>query len=177
MSQSKDKKPRKKRTNYRVRTYSPEQRSAVLDVLKSNGGNVLATANQTGVPQPTVRAWARGWRCANALTLYEEKGGDLAQAAEQIAWHIAGIIPDRVHEAPLNQLAVSFGIMVDKMRILRDQPTTIGSNTTTTKDEQTERFKEIVKGMTFDERQQLRNLFERVSGRLDTGPRKVSGGS
>ena len=46
--------------------------------------------------------------------------------AEELAWLFAALIPEKVAKAPLNHLTAGFGIMVEKMKLLRGEPTTYG---------------------------------------------------
>lgn len=108
------------------RWWTDDERESILAAVNSNGGDVAKTARQLGVPDSTIRCWVKGHRCPEALQLRNEKNGDLANACEEIAWQFAAVIPRKIDDAPLNQCAVSFGIMVDKMRLLRGEYTNFG---------------------------------------------------
>jgi hypothetical protein len=62
--------------------------------------------------------------------LRHEKERDLATKCEELAWKLAEAIPDKIPDAKLGHTATSFGILVDKMRLLRDESTVITDNRT-----------------------------------------------
>ena len=53
------------------------------------------------------------------------KKGHLADECEEIAWRLAQAMPEKIGKASLSQMATSFGIMIDKMQLLRGLPTSI----------------------------------------------------
>lgn len=130
------KKPAKKRalpvrasksiTSNGRRYWTDDERYSVLAAVDANGGDVAKTARETGVPDSTIRCWRLGHRCPEALQLRDEKKGNLANACEELAWLFASEIPRKVDKAPLNHLTAGLGIMVEKTRLLRGEPTTYG---------------------------------------------------
>jgi hypothetical protein len=92
-------------------------------VLTANGGNLSATAIDTGIPYHTLRHWAAGDRHPEAIQMAKEKMQPLADRLEEIASLLAEGMDDpvKIRKAPLNQLAVALGILVDKVRLLRGQ--------------------------------------------------------
>jgi transposase-like protein len=152
------------------RVYSQEDRAATLAALKANGGNLKKTATQAGVPARTLRRWRDG----QALMTAQEsrvatqrppkKEGDmppvppgavpaglLAQAeaaldakCEAIAHQAAGLLAEKLHAASPAQLAVILGVMVDKMRLLRDGATSIsGTAESLTDEERLDRLRKL----------------------------------
>lgn len=107
------------------RWYGDDERGLILAALAANGGNVNKTAREHGIPEPTLRAWASGWRCPRALQLYEDKKKDLARAAHEIAWQMAAEIPEDAATGTFREKATVFGIMVDKMLVLVGRPNNI----------------------------------------------------
>lgn len=106
--------------------WSDDERASIMAVLDSNGGDVAKTSRETGVPYFTIYTWKKGERCGEAYALRNEKKGDLANACEELAWLCASLIPRKVHDAPLNHLSSTFGVMVEKMKLLRGEYTTYG---------------------------------------------------
>ena len=106
------------------RHYSDEDKAAALAALRANAGNVARTARQVGVPEPTLRQWAKGLRAAPPAQLSERKKADLADRMEEIARALLDrVTPERMDDATVQQLLTSAGIAIDKMRLLRNQPT------------------------------------------------------
>lgn len=114
------------------RDYSAEFKAKALVTLKANDNNILRTAHQLGIPEPTLRRWiANGG--PRDHTLQERKSADLANEFEDIAFQVTGIArdrlsdPDKADKINFQQLMTGGGIAVDKMRILRELPTSIVS--------------------------------------------------
>ncbi len=108
------------------RSYSDEEKASALAALAANGGNVQLTARQVGVPRKTLEVWSKGNCCSPAVAnIRHQKTEDLADRLEDLAHQLANAIPGKIPTADLKQLSVSLGIAVDKMRLLREQPTSI----------------------------------------------------
>lgn len=103
-------------------TYTPEQRAAALAALQANGGNVGKTAKQVGIPPRTIRGWAGGKNPAGQPLIKRVKD-DMAGAIEGIAWRVITRMRKRdvLGKASLPQLAVTLGICVEKMKLLRGE--------------------------------------------------------
>lgn len=111
------------------RSYTDEQIANALAILKSNGGNLLATERDTGIPRQTIREWsANGRRDSqqvreirqekeqNILTLYGNAERGLLEHA---------IKPEII--ADMDGLAAmkAAGIARDKIQLMTGQPTSI----------------------------------------------------
>ena len=108
------------------RSYSDEQKASALAALAANGGNAKLTAAQIGVPRTTLLKWASGEGVHASVTdIGHEKKQGLADRLEGLAHRLVDAIPGKIAEADLKQLSVSLGIALDKMRLLREQPTSI----------------------------------------------------
>ena len=55
---------------------------------------------------------------------YQRAAGALDKKLEDLAHRIVDLMPDRIDGASLQQLAVTLGITIEKMRLLREQSTT-----------------------------------------------------
>ena len=108
------------------RSYSDEEKASALAALAANGGDVLLTSKQVGVPRKTLEDWSKGRGvCSAVADIRQEKKQDLADRLEDLAHRLVDAIPGKVAQADLKQLGVCLGIAVDKMRLLREQPTSI----------------------------------------------------
>src|SRR5262249_30829638 len=85
------------------------------------------TAAQLGIPKGTLENWASARRHPEACQMAVEKKTALAGRLEDLAHLLLDEMarPDKRKGASLQQCATSFGIAVDKMRLLREQPTVI----------------------------------------------------
>jgi hypothetical protein len=108
------------------RNYSDEDRANALAALDANGGNLMRTARQLGTPRKTLAEWARGRVPAAVADLRHQKRGDLADRLEAVAHELLDALPAKIKDAPLNQLAVALGILIDKLILLRRQSATPG---------------------------------------------------
>lgn len=120
--------PRKQK---RRRRYSDQDRQEALAALAANGGNLDRTARQLGIPRATLQAWRDGARHPEAAESAAPKKAALADRLEELAHKLldAACEPGRLAGASLQQVATSLGIALDKMRLLRGQPTQIGEQT------------------------------------------------
>lgn len=100
--------------------YTDEEREAILAVLEVNGGDTETTAAQTGVHQNTLIRWR------DELTkLGDKKRAALADRMEELAHILIDAIPAKVTVSGLNHIAVTLGIVTEKMLLLRGEPTSI----------------------------------------------------
>jgi hypothetical protein len=109
------------------RRYSDDDRANALAALAANGGNVERTATQLGIPQSTLRHWVDGDRHPEALQMGEQKKGPLADTLEVVAFALAGDLADPARRAgaKVPDLALALAIVIDKMRLLREQATSL----------------------------------------------------
>jgi transposase-like protein len=159
------KKLRAARTDCAGRTWwSDEERLSLLAALNANGGDVPKTARETGVSYYTLRAWSVGARCPEALQLSQDKNHKLADACEELAWLFAAHVPRKVDKAPLNHLTAGIGIMVEKMKLLRGEPTNYGRTDNTNRNVSVN-----LERLPPDERPAFLRALALVTGRLDVG--------
>ena len=104
--------------------YPPERKAEVLALLSANNNNLSKTASESGITLSTIQYWVAN---KDRFTdLRNEKQADLANIAEINAKRLGlSINTMDLSEVPLNHQATAFGIMVDKMQLLRNQPTSI----------------------------------------------------
>lgn len=107
--------------------YSPERKAEVIALVEANGGNVKRTADQTGIQYSTIQYWLSHPGRFNEFR--QEKRVALADLAENNAYKLGfSIATQDLTDVPLNHRATAFGIMVDKMQLLRGLPTNISEN-------------------------------------------------
>lgn len=124
------------------RSYTPEDKAASLAALAANGGNLAKTAAQVGVPRKTLAEWQKQQTPRGGVA---DASPPKKAAAEQVAKLLPGAKvalsdrleqvasalvdkmddPEKIAAATLSQLAVAAGVAIDKMRLLREQPTSI----------------------------------------------------
>lgn len=116
-------KPRPPR-NYR--RYSDAFRAAALAALDANGGNVKRTARELGIPYRTLAEWVAGRNPVSAEDR-AQKRVELADAVEHACDALThGIVAAvKAGKASVQEMAVALGISVEKLLLLRNQPTSI----------------------------------------------------
>ena len=113
------------------RQYSDEEKASALAALDANRGNVKATAQVLRIPASTLTRWRDGEGVVPAVAdMREIKKADLADRLEDLAHLITDTMPNKLADADLQKLATSLGITIDKMRLLREQATSISQNLT-----------------------------------------------
>jgi transposase-like protein len=107
--------------------YSIERKAEILALVEANGGNLKRTADQTGIQYSTLQYWQANKQRFNELR--QQKELDLASKFESNAHLLVNSISEHdLSTASLSQKATAAGIMVDKMQLLRSQPTQITAN-------------------------------------------------
>ena len=120
----------KKQRNRRV--YSDREKAEALAIYDACG-NLSETSRNTGIPDATLSDWISGKRGVSSPDLPKlrnEKGQNLSDSFERIAVEACHVAQARLtgkqaNEIPFNHLMTGAGIAVDKMQLLRGQPTTI----------------------------------------------------
>jgi hypothetical protein len=111
------------------RTYSDDFIAHALAMVKANGGNVLKTSLELGIPRLTLYGWYRQTRrnTPEIEQLQHEKAANLAKRFETAAGLYLDHAMDPVSIGVLNGLEATkaAAINVDKMQLLRGQPTSI----------------------------------------------------
>lgn len=120
-----------------TRTYTDEQIAATLAALAANGGNVSKTAQTTGIPRKTICEWRDGtWRKDVTPALVEKKKKDLGDAIERLALKLCAVVSRRIKrncDDSAKDLLIGLGVAVDKLLLIRGEPTSISrSNTAST---------------------------------------------
>lgn len=109
----------------KIRTYTDVEKAEALLAVDANGGNVSLTARQLGIPGRTLATWVKGRVHPEIVKSCEAKRAPLADRLEELAHKLIDAIPGKIEKAKMQEVSVSAGIALDKMRLLRDQPTGI----------------------------------------------------
>ena len=107
------------------RRYSDEEKANALAALAANNGNVHLTAEQLSIPRTTLLQWANGNCHPDVVVASTGKKGPLADYLEDLVYDITGVLRGKLADTDAKDLFIGVGICVDKIRILRDQPTAI----------------------------------------------------
>lgn len=108
------------------RKYSDREKAEAL-ALHDSGTTLTELSKITGIPDSTLSQWINGRNGMNAdiPQLRVEQKGILADEIENVVWQLLHAIPSKIKKAGLGAVSTSMGIGIDKVRLLRDQPTVI----------------------------------------------------
>ncbi len=127
------------------RRYSEDDKATTLAVLQSCNGNVTRTARETGIPAATISKWRDGKHINESVTeMCDIKKGELKDRFEVIAHSLVDAIPGAIAGANLQQITTSLAIAIDKMLLLKGQPTAITNTSNLTDQQRAERAAEII---------------------------------
>jgi len=109
------------------RDYSVELKAAVIEACENNNGNTLATAKLFNIPQTTVYEWVK-----HSGRFNEIRKASATNLADRIE-HLANKNIDSVEVHDLSTVSYadkvrSLGVLIDKMQLLRGNPTQITEN-------------------------------------------------
>jgi len=107
-------------------TYTDQDKAAALAYLQSKGWRIAEAARDLGVPKSTLQGWAAGeWLPPAVREKYGEIKESLSSKLENIAHQLIDAIPDTIPNASLKDLGAILAVVIDKMRLLREEPTAI----------------------------------------------------
>jgi len=117
------------------RRYSDKERAAVLAALLANGGNVLRTSRDTGIPRKTIELWGKEQSTGNLLpgvaAECQGKKEELSAIFERVARiylkHAEG--DEIVAETKGKDAIIAAATATDKHQLLEGKPTQISSST------------------------------------------------
>ncbi len=114
---------RQRARKYRV--YSDLEIAETLAALDANGGNVYATVRQTGVPETTIRQWAKGLCRPVTAELREQAKSVLSDHAETMVWKLLEHADENYERMHPSQAIVGAAILIDKIAVLRGEATQV----------------------------------------------------
>lgn len=112
------------------KTYTEEEKAAALTIFDACGGALREAARKANVPIKTLHDWTQE-RGINEFVrfLRTQQKTTLLDIAEKAAYGLAEVIFARTQNpSPFDktsELSVSFGIIVDKILLLKGEPTSI----------------------------------------------------
>lgn len=99
-------------------SYSEQDKARVFLALTANDGNVKRTARETGVPETTVRNFKREFEDnppSQELVQQEFETGDYVAELETLRKELSVALRRKIPDMTGHQLAVSYGIIDDKL--------------------------------------------------------------
>lgn len=108
--------------------YSEDDKAAALAFLEAHDGNTFKAANELDIPETTLRAWKNGMGVHPNIALKcEVKKSELSDLFEAAARLYLGraVEENAIQESTGKEAMTAAAIATDKMRLLRDQATSI----------------------------------------------------
>jgi hypothetical protein len=118
---------------------------AAYDAIGTRDSFAIARAAEiVHLPRQTIWHWVHRARLPEAVQrLRQVNRLDLADRLEETAHRIIDHIPEKLESAPLNQLAVTMGIAIDKRLLLQGQPNSIQAGVHLTQEQRIQRLDAI----------------------------------
>ena len=117
----------RRKTTYRV--YDDEEKASALETVNLCGGNIAEAARLSGVPEDTLRVWARGHCVSEAVfkDFTAKKQGRMTAKLRALADRLADALAseEKIETARYGELSTTFGIVFDKIRLMDAEPTQI----------------------------------------------------
>lgn len=116
--------------NRKRKQYSDDFRADCVLMLEAAGypdhkGALTAVSNKVKVPARTISRWFNKEQNPPPDQVVNEKKGILVDQLENLAYKLVDVMGGAVDDAPLRELATTFGIVVDKWQLLSNKPTAI----------------------------------------------------
>jgi hypothetical protein len=103
------------------RRYTEADRIAAILAVRRNGGQIAPVCRALGIPHETVRGWVHGTRHGETPELIELLKGPISERIEaKLSLALDALTPEKFQGASAAQLTTCVGILVDKLRVLRD---------------------------------------------------------
>lgn len=109
--------------------YSDEDKASAVLMLEAAGypakqGAMTQVVKALGVPESTLRSWAKNEHGAPPAKVRERKRGELVESLKDVATKLVEHLGNIADTGDVRETATALGIVVDKLQALTDeQPT------------------------------------------------------
>jgi hypothetical protein len=109
-------------------SYSDEDKASAVLMLEAAGypvriGAMSQVVRELGVPESTLRSWAKQEHGAPPAKVRDRKRGELVQTLNEVAFKLLDHLGNIADTGDVKETATAFGIVVDKLQILNGEPT------------------------------------------------------
>ncbi|HEX8097836.1 MAG TPA: hypothetical protein VF507_07355 [Pyrinomonadaceae bacterium] len=140
------------------RNYSDNDKAEALAALDANGGDLKHTSKLLRIPLSTLTDWSKNRGINQQVTDFrEDKKKDLAGKLEELAHKCVDLLPEKLPFASVRDLAGALIVAVDKMRLLKGEPTAINQTVTLT-DDQRKRLNRVLAKREAPEQQEIEGV-------------------
>ena len=108
--------------------YSDEDKASAVLMLEAAGypnrpGAMAQVVRELGVPESTLRSWAKNQHGAPPAKVRAEKRIELVQSLKEVAFALVTHLGNIADTGDVRETATALGIVVDKLQILSGEPT------------------------------------------------------
>ncbi len=132
----------------RNRQYSEDDKATALAALAANDGNVLRTAQDLGIPEPTIRKWKNGQGVVQEVVQKcERKKEELSSIFDRAArvYLEHAMNPETLARVGGKDAIIAAATATDKKQLLNSLPTTIHGTKDMTDDDEAKHLDAIRK--------------------------------
>jgi transposase-like protein len=129
--------------------YDDKFRASAVVMLEAAGypdqkGALEQVAKQLSVPRPTLHRWFKGKNNPPPPELVTEKRADLKALIEDEIYGVLANMKDAREFAEYRELGTVFGILVDKLQLLKGKPTEIVDDASLTDEDRASRIASLL---------------------------------
>lgn len=108
--------------------YSDEDKASAVLMLEAAGyphrvGAMSQVVRELGVPESTLRSWAKEEHGTPPANVRAKKRGELVETLNEVAFKLLNHLGDIATTGDVRETATAFGIVADKLLLLRGEPT------------------------------------------------------
>ena len=108
--------------------YSDEDKASAVLMLEAAGypdrkGAMSQVVRELGVPESTLRSWAKNEHGAPPAKVRDRKKGELIESLNEVATKLIEHLGDIADTGDVRETATAAGIVIDKLQLLRGDST------------------------------------------------------
>ena len=108
--------------------YSDEDKASAVLMLEAAGypdrkGAMSQVVRELGVPESTLRSWAKNEHGAPPAKVRDRKKGELIESLNEVATKLIAHLGDIADTGDVRETATAAGIVIDKLQLLRGDST------------------------------------------------------
>ena len=108
--------------------YSDEDKASAVLMLEAAGypdrkGAMTQVVKALGVPESTLRSWAKNEHGAPPAKVRDRKKGELIESLNEVATKLIEHLGDIADTGDVRETATAAGIVIDKLQLLRGDST------------------------------------------------------
>jgi transposase-like protein len=143
------------------RSYSDNEKASILAALDANAGNVKRTAREFGIAHTTLADWAKNRHVTEDVTeIRTEKKRELADWFEDLTRKGLENLELNIASAKFSEVSLAVCQWTDKMRLLRNESTSITETKSTDREWAEKQLVELMTDCKMNREQALQVMTE-----------------